>query len=178
MLEELDKLKTLIEDKNDITLINAFDELDKALRVYKRREKGTRLKNRMIDGYVSNSFTKEEVIEYLGLENNQEFNSLSNSGSLVRLYKGGIPYYHKEQFIDGNVFSGVAEINKYYEDDGFRILNFLLNENGVLANFRPIDVIKLGYIDKVIKSLNLQGEMGEPLVFNHEEIQFLRTLII
>ena len=69
--------------------------------------------------------------------------------------------YPTIQFDDGALLPGLKEVQAALPTrNGWSVLNFLIHPNSLLDQRRPIDLIKAGEVDLVVKAAARKGEMG------------------
>jgi hypothetical protein len=69
--------------------------------------------------------------------------------------------YPTMQFADGALLPGLKKVQAALPTrNGWSVLNFLVHPNNLLEQRRPIDLIKAGEVDVVVKAAARTGEMG------------------
>ena len=109
------------------------------------------------------SYDLEEVRRLLNGVTRQSIEKRVREGKLLAVPgPNNRRFYPVAQFTDdGSVVEGLQSVAKALPtENGFAILNFLVNPNSQLDNAKPIDLLKKGEIEKVVEAAERYGEQG------------------
>ena len=109
------------------------------------------------------SYDLEEVRRLLNGVTRQSIEKRVREGKLLAVPgPNNRRFYPVAQFTDdGSVVEGLQSVSKALPtENGFAILNFLVNPNSQLGNAKPIDLLKNGEIEKVVEAAERYGEQG------------------
>ena len=103
-----------------------------------------------------------EVCARLGVSRGKIDVLVANGSLLAVRGVGGRRYFPAAQFDgDGHVVVGLADVQAALGfQSAWSVLNFLVNENDLLSNERPIDILIRGEQENVIQAATVQGAHG------------------
>ena len=131
----------------------AFSLLTKRDPLAKAKLRGLKLKQQLIEA-EGGCASSEEIAEILGISR-QAINQRRQRGKLIGLSRGKGKYvYPLWQFTDtGKTLAGLeAVLEKLLEVDPWTQVTFFLNPNLRLENKTPLEVLRRGKVEPVVKS--------------------------
>ncbi len=176
MLNQIDKFKTLIEENNDLEIINEFKILEKSMRRYISMEKHKIEEKKEKNKIIENSYTKKEVLDILGIDS-VDFSKMKEKGQLFCFNDSNNQYIPKDLFSKNVLLEGLDFIYKEYPDP-FNAYRWLKQKNSTLNGFRPLEILKLGYKDKVLLALSFENDINDYVVLTNEEVNAFKIIII
>lgn len=124
------------------------------------RLKGLRAKSELLksEGGV---ITSSQVAELLGISR-QAVDKRRRQGKLLAVSLGKRGYFYPIwQFFEDGVLPGFEQIMNLLESyDPWMKMIFMLNANHYLGNQSPLEKLREGHLDEVIKAAQLTGEQG------------------
>jgi hypothetical protein len=123
------------------------------------RQRGAIARQRLLndEGGVVNP---ARVAELLGISR-QSVGKRRAAGTLVGVPGNGGYVYPVWQFVDGEVIKGLPQVlDALEEQDSWAKLRFFLNGSLALDGRRPLDVLKAGKIEPVLRAARLYNEQA------------------
>lgn len=175
MLNQIDKVKKLIEENNDLELINEFKILEKSMRRYISMEKHKIEEKKEKNKIIENSYTKKEVLDLLSIDY-VDFSKMKEKGQLLCFKDNNNQYIPKDLFSKNVLLEGIEFIYKEYPNP-FNAYQWLKQKNRTLSGFRPLELLKYGYLDKVLLALSFENDINDYVVLTNEEVKAFKTII-
>ena len=107
------------------------------------------------------AFSLQQVVDFLGISRQAIDRKVREDALIAVLGPHGRRRYPVAQFDDHGIVPGLEDVLNSLpsKNDWFR-LNFLVNEDARLGGRRPIDVLKAGDVERVIKAAKAVGVQG------------------
>jgi len=107
------------------------------------------------------AFSLQQVVDFLGISRQAIDRKVRENALIAVLGPHGRRRYPVAQFDDHGIVPGLEDVLNSLpsKNDWFR-LNFLVNEDARLGGRRPIDVLKAGDVEGVIKAAKAVGVQG------------------
>jgi hypothetical protein len=154
---DLGVLLKALESKAGLKLITAEDPLAAA------RLRGLQMKLELLER-AGGALQPSEVAGLLRMSR-QAVGKRRRNGKLLAVVTGRRGFeYPACQFGDGGVVPGLAEVLAAFDDDvdSWMRLSFLVSPLGSLGGDAPLDLLRLGEIEPVVRLARSVGEHGAP----------------
>ena len=152
---DLEVLITALESKDGLRLARRIDPLAAA------RVRGLKMKGELLER-AGGTLQPREVAELLGISR-QAVGKRRRVGKLIAVRAGNRAYeYPACQFEDTGVIRGLEEVLGALTDDveGWMQVAFLVNPNESLGGESPLDLLRQGEVDSVVRAARIHGEHG------------------
>jgi len=152
---DLGVLLSAMESKSGLTLITRDDPLAAA------RLRGLQTKLDLLER-AGGALQPREVAVLLRMSR-QAVGKRRMAGTLLGVPTGRRGYeYPACQFVDGGVVAGLAEVASAFDEDvdAWMRLAFLMTANDSLGGKVPMDVLRRGEVDAVVRAARIHGEHG------------------
>jgi biotin operon repressor len=158
---DLEEAAKEASDPEVILRVLEFSKFQSPVIKARLRAAGMKLKLLELGG---GTYTSQEVAELLGVQR-QTVNKRVKAKALLAVERGKHGYvYPAWQFVDGDTLVGLPEVLRSLDPsiDPWMTLAFFLNRSSALGGITPLEALRQGDVEEVVRVAKLQGEHGAP----------------